>query len=191
MKYNDIFKKYNITLSDLKKIINKYKLTRKKSELYKGNQNAKNNRGGNAKKNNKNAVATGEYEKIYGNVLTKEELNLYNNYKIDSIDNLLIEEYKAEYKLLIIRERRMLERIKKLEEKNQEMTIGFIRQKKTSNTTETTTQTEQILKMIQRIEDGLTRVEESKRKIRENIIKLGFSKKTLELKEKQAENELW
>ena len=65
MKYNDIFEKHNITLSDLKKIINKYKLTRNKSELYKGNQNAKNNSGGSGKSNNKNAVVTGEYERIY------------------------------------------------------------------------------------------------------------------------------
>ena len=64
MTYNDIFKKYNITLSDLKSIINKYKLTRDKRQLYKGNQNAKKNRGGHAKEGNKNAVVTGEYEKI-------------------------------------------------------------------------------------------------------------------------------
>ena len=192
MKYNDIFKKYNITLSDLKKIINKYKLTRKKSELYKGNQNAKNNRGGSAKKNNKNAVITGEYEQIYSDILTEKELNLYNSYTIsnDDIENLLIKEYTSEYKLLTIRENRMLERIKKLEE-DQDMIIEFIRQKKTSDATEKTTQTEQILRAIQRIEDGLTRVQESKRKSRENMIKLGFNKRSLELKEKQIENELW
>ena len=59
MTYKDIFEKYNITLSDLKKIINKNKLTRSKSELLKGNQNAKNNKGGKgAAANNKNAVTT-------------------------------------------------------------------------------------------------------------------------------------
>ena len=44
MTYKDIYKKHNITLSDLKKIIYKYNLTRNKSELYKGNQNAKKNK---------------------------------------------------------------------------------------------------------------------------------------------------
>ena len=196
MKYKDIFKKYNITLSDLKKIINKYKLTRDKSELYKGNQNAKGNRGGAAKKGNQNAVTTGEYENIYGDVLTEDEQKLYNNYKISDkdINNLLINEYVTEYKLLTIRERRMLKRIKILEEKDKDMTIGAIRKKNTngsSGTTETITEAEPTLKTIQRIEDGLTRVQDTKRKSRENMIKLGFSKKTLELKEKQIDNECW
>ena len=76
MKYNDIFEKHNITLSDLKKLIYKYKLTRNKSELYKGNQNAKNNKGGKgATSNNNNAVVTGEYEKIYNK--NKKSLKKY------------------------------------------------------------------------------------------------------------------
>ena len=104
MKYNDIFEKHNITLSDLKKIINKYKLTRNKSELYKGNQNAKNNRGGSGKSNNKNAVVTGEYERIYKDSLTEDEKTIYNTYTInqDDINNLLMNEYIAEYKDLMI-----------------------------------------------------------------------------------------
>ena len=38
MRYKDIFKKYNITLPDLKKIIRKYNLTRDKSQVLKGNK---------------------------------------------------------------------------------------------------------------------------------------------------------
>jgi len=191
MKYKDIFKKYNITLSDLKKIINKYKLTRNKSELYKGNQNAKNNKGGSAKEGNKNSVVTGEYEKIYEDVLTEEEKQLYSNYKISDMDALLIEEYTAEYKLLTIREKRMLKRILQLESKDKDMTIGVIRKKNANNSTETLTEAKPTLETIQRIEDGLTRVQEAKRKSRENMLKLGFSKKALDLKEKQIENDLW
>ena len=197
MKYKDIYAKYNITLSDLKKIINKYKLTRDKKELYKGNKNALKNKGGNgAKKDNKNAVTTGEYESIYDDVLTEEERKIYNNYKIseDDINNLLIEEYMTEYKLLTIREKRMMKRIRILDEKDKDMTIGAIRKKNTSGSdgsTETITEAEPTLKTIQRIEDGLTRVQDTKRKSRENMIKLGFSKKTLELKEKQIDNECW
>lgn len=192
MTYKDIFKKYNITLSDLKKIINKYKLTRSKSELLKGNQNAKNNKGGTgASTNNKNAVITGEYERLFDDVLTEEEKALFKDYKIIDMDNLLMQEYIAEYKLLTIRERRMMLRIKKLERADKDMTIGHIRKKNSDGATETVTEAEATVDKIQRIEDGLTRVTEAKRKSRENMIKLGFSKRELELKEKQAEEDLW
>lgn len=197
MKYNDIFEKHNITLSDLKKIINKYKLTRNKSELYKGNQNAKNNSGGSGKSNNKNAVVTGEYERIYKDTLTEDEKTIYNTYTInqDDINNLLMNEYIAEYKDLMIRKIRMMKRIKELESKDRDMTIGAIKKKNsggnTETTTEATTEAEPTINIIQRIEDGITRVQEAMRKSRENMIKLGFTKKSLELKEKQIENELW
>lgn len=193
MKYNDIFEKHNITLSDLKKIINKYKLTRNKSELYKGNQNAKNNSGGSGKSNNKNAVVTGEYERIYKDTLTEDEKTIYNTYTInqDDINNLLMNEYIAEYKDLMIRKIRMMKRIKELESKDRDMTIGAIKKKNSGGNTETTTEAEPTINIIQRIEDGITRVQEAMRKSRENMIKLGFTKKSLELKEKQIENELW
>lgn len=194
MTYKDIYKKHNITLSDLKKIIYKYNLTRNKSELYKGNQNAKKNKGGTgAANNNKNAVVTGEYEQIYKDVLTEEETKFYNNYTINDndIDNLLLDEYTREYKILTIREMRMLKRIKVLEEKNNDMMIGSIRKKNSDGDTETVTEAEPVSKTIARIEDGLTRVQESKRKSRENMLKLGFSKKMLKLKEKQIENDIW
>ena len=194
MTYKDIYKKHNITLSDLKKIIYKYNLTRNKSELYKGNQNAKKNKGGTgATSNNKNAVVTGEYEQIYKDVLTEEETKFYNNYTINDndIDNLLLDEYTREYNILTIREMRMLKRIKVLEEKNSDMMIASIRKKNDNGDTETITEAETVSKTIARIEDCLTRVQESKRKSRENMLKLGFSKKMLELKEKQIENDIW
>ena len=196
MKYNDIMNKYNITHAELRSIIRRNKLKRTKSKAQIGNKNAVGNKGGQGQPNNKNAVVTGEYENIYDDVLTENEKKLYSNYNIsnEDIDNLLIKEYINEYKLLIIREKRMLKRIKELEEKNKDMTIGAIRKKNTSglsDTTETITEVEPTLKTIQRIEDGLTRVQDTKRKSRENMIKLGFSKKILELKEKQIENECW
>lgn len=193
MKYNDIFKKYNITLSDLKKIINKYKLTRNKSELYKGNQNARNNRGGHPAPKNKNAVTTGEYERIYLDTLTEDEKKIYNTYTInqEDIDNLLMNEYISEYKDLMIRKTRMMKRIQDLESKEKDMTIGSIKKKNTGGNIETTTEAEPTINIIQKIEDSITRVNESMRKSRENMIKLGFTKKSLELKEKQIENELW
>lgn len=192
MRYKDIFKKYNITLPDLKKIIRKYKLTRDKSQVLKGNKNAKNNKGGQPPIGNKNAVTTGEYESIFQNVLTDEEKSIFNKIKVENTDSLLLNEYIEEYKLLTLRELRMMRRIMTLEQSERDMTIGSIKKKNNSQgNIETTTEAEATLDKIQRIEDGLTRVTEAKRKSRENMIKLGFSKRELELKEKQAENDLW
>lgn len=192
MRYKDIFKKYNITLPDLKKIIRKYNLTRDKSQVLKGNKNAKNNKGGQPPIGNKNAVTTGEYESIFQNVLTDEEKSIFKKIKVENTDSLLLNEYIEEYKLLTIRELRMMRRIMTLEQSERDMTIGSIKKKNNSQgNIETTTDAEATLDKIQRIEDGLTRVTEAKRKSRENMIKLGFSKRELELKEKQAENDLW
>ena len=192
MRYKDIFKKYNITLPDLKKIIRKYNLTRDKSQVLKGNKNAKNNKGGQPPIGNKNAVTTGEYESIFQNVLTDEEKSIFKKIKVENTDSLLLNEYIEEYKLLTIRELRMMRRIMTLEQSERDMTIGSIKKKNNSQgNIETTTEAEATLDKIHRIEDGLTRVTEAKRKSRENMIKLGFSKRELELKEKQAENDLW
>ena len=192
MRYKDIFKKYNITLPDLKKIIRKYNLTRDKSQVLKGNKNAKNNKGGQPPMGNKNAVTTGEYESIFQDVLTDEEKDIFKKIKVENTDSLLLNEYIEEYKLLTIREFRMMRRIMTLEKSKTDMTIGSIKKKNNSQGhIETTTEAEATLDKIQRIEDGLTRVTEAKRKSRENMIKLGFSKRELELKEKQAENDLW
>lgn len=192
MRYKDIFKKYNITLPDLKKIIRKYNLTRDKSQVLKGNKNAKNNKGGQPPMGNKNAVTTGEYESIFQDVLTDEEKDIFKKIKVENTDTLLLNEYIEEYKLLTIREFRMMQRIMTLEKSKTDMTIGSIKKKNNSQgNIETTTEAEATLDKIQRIEDGLTRVTEAKRKSRENMIKLGFSKRELELKEKQAENDLW
>lgn len=192
MRYKDIFKKYNITLPDLKKIIRKYNLTRDKSQVLKGNKNAKNNKGGQPPIGNKNAVTTGEYESIFQNVLTDEEKSIFKKIKVENTDSLLLNEYIEEYKLLTIRELRMMRRIMTLEQSERDMTIGSIKKKNNSQgNIETTTEAEATIDKIQRIEDGLTRVTEAKRKSRENMIKLGFSKRELELKEKQAENDLW
>ena len=186
MKYKDIIAKYNITQSELRSIVYKNKLTRTKSKAQIGNKNSVGNNGG-APEENKNAVTTGEYENIYKDVLEPEELELYKKIKTDDREQLLIEEYK----ILTIREQRMLKRIQELKQRGKDMTINFIRNKKSKSEVETVTDAEPTLNMIQRIEDGLTRVQEAKRKSRENMIKLGFSKKTLELKEKQIDNELW
>ena len=170
MKYNDIIDKYNITLPELRSIIRTNKLTRSRSEIKKGNTNSIGNKGGHAPEGNKNSVVTGEYENIYKDVLEPEELELYKKIKTDDREQLLIEEYK----ILTIREQRMLKRIQELKQRGKDMTINFIRNKKSKSEVETVTDAEPTLNMIQRIEDGLTRVQEAKRKVLESLTKINL-----------------
>lgn len=167
MKYNDIMAKYNITQPELRSIIRKNKLTRTKSNAQIGNQNAVGNKGGHPSEENKNAVVTGEYENIYKDVLDDDELELYDKYKVDDAEQLLIEEYK----ILTIREKRMLQRIKDIKSRGKDMTINFIRNEK-GKSTKTITDAEPTLNLIQRIEDGLTRVQEAKRKCIDSLTRL-------------------
>ncbi|PAF22766.1 hypothetical protein CHH49_04055 [Terribacillus saccharophilus] len=71
-----------------------------------GNQNAKGNKGGAAPAGNKNALVTGEYESIYGDVLTEDEQALFG-----VVDTTPLNQVDEEIRLLSIRERRMLKRI--------------------------------------------------------------------------------
>lgn len=168
MKYKDIMEKYNITQPELRSIIRKSKLTRSKSNAQMGNKNAVGNKGGHGTENNKNAVTTGEYEKIYQDVLDQEELEIYNSFEVLDKEQLLINDYK----ILTIREKRMLTRIQTLKQKGKDMTINYIRNKKSKFETETITDAEPTLNMIQKIEDGLTRVQEAKRKCLESLAKI-------------------
>lgn len=165
MKYNDLMSKYNITQPELRSIIRKNKWTRIKNE---GHKNALGNKGGNgAPEENKNAVVTGEYENIYKDVLEEDELELYENYEINDAEQLLIEEYK----ILTIREKRMLQRIKDIKSRGKDMTINYIRNEK-GKSTKTITDAEPTINLIQRIEDGLTRVQEAKRRCIDSLLRL-------------------
>ncbi|RJX40885.1 terminase [Paenibacillus pinisoli] len=78
----------------------------------KGNQNAKGNRGGSGgPAGNKKAVRTGEHESIWWDTLDEEEQEL-----LGEIDTDPIRQADESITLLTIRERRMLQRIKKLTE---------------------------------------------------------------------------
>ena len=75
----------------------------------KGNQNALGNRGGRGMPGNKNAVTTGEYESIWFDCLTEEEQTLC--YAINT-DTLI--QVENDIRLSTLRERRMMERIRRL-----------------------------------------------------------------------------
>ena len=165
MKYKDLMSKYNITQPELRSIIRNNKWKRTKNE---GHKNALGNKGGSgAPEENKNAVVTGEYENIYKDVLEDDELELYENYEINDAEQLLIEEYK----ILTIREKRMLQRIKDIKSRGKDMTINYIRNEK-GKSTKTITDAEPTINLIQRIEDGLTRVQEAKRRCIDSLLRL-------------------
>lgn len=156
MKYKEIIDKYDITQPELRSIIRKNKLTRSKSEIQKGNQNAIGNSGGHGTEGNKNAVTTGEYENIFSSVFDDDENTIMQGSPKGTRATLL-----EELKILTIREKRMLSRIKTLKDKNRDLTITKMQKNQDNNSTEA----QNTLLLINKIEDGLTRVQESKRRM--------------------------
>ena len=132
LTYKEIEQKHSIKPNQLKWLIQKHKWKRKsnRKQAQKGNQNAKGNKGGTgAKTGNKNALTTGEYETILYDVLSKEEQSLYKKLEIQDKKNVLQEEFK----ILTIRELRILKRIKELKDKNKDMNIEKIIKRKYSS----------------------------------------------------------
>lgn len=162
MKYKDIIAKYNITQSELRSIVYKNKLNRTKSKAQIGNKNSVGNNGG-APEENKNAVTTGEYENIFSSVLDDDENTIMQGSSKGTRATLL-----EELKILTIREKRMLSRIKTLKDKNRDLTITKMQKNQDSNSTEA----QNTLLLISRIEDGLTRVQESKRRMLDLLYKI-------------------
>lgn len=183
--YNQIAKKYKITYNDVTYLIKKNKWKRKSnlSKVKKGNKNAVGNRGGpGAGKGNKNALTTGEYETIYDDLLTDEEKQLIKQFELEDKKEHIL----SELKILTIRERRILTKIKKLEN-GKEMNI--VRMSKISsnniryrdNGTSTTTEVESTINIIQRLEEALTRVQEAKRRYIDSYHKIEADNRKLEL----------
>ena len=195
LKYKDIQEKYNITNNQLIYLIQKNKWKRKnnRSEALKNNKNAKGNKGGpGAEKGNKRALSTGEYENIFSGVFSEEENEIFKNYKIECKKTALLEELKV----LTIREKRMLERIKQLTDKNKDMTVDSISKTNYQNshwnnqdTITTITHAENTTMAVQRIEEALTRVQESKRRCIESLNKIGIDSEKLEIEKAKLELE--
>ena len=129
-----------------------------------------------AKKGNKNAVKTGEYETIWLDQLTDEERELYNR-----LDTEVAVRIETSIRLVEIRERRMLERIASL--KNQDMTVvEEITEEPGEEITggegkgDTTKRTKKAgtLGQIQAIEEALTRVAAQKAKLIELKHRIGL-----------------
>ncbi len=195
--YKDIQKKHDITNNQLIYLVQKSNWKRKsnRSKVMKKNKNAKGNSGGHAPESNKNAVITGEYENIFSGIFSEEEKNFFYNHKISNKKEVLIKELNT----LIIRESRILKRIKKYEN-NKDMSIIRITELRSkglnykSNGKSTTTDKENNINIIHRLEDALTRVQDSIRKVTDSLnkleidnIKLKIEKEKLEIEKKRLE----
>ncbi len=182
--YNELAKKYKITYNQVTYLIKKQKWKRESnlSITHIGNQNAVGNSGGpGASEGNKNAVTTGEYETIFFEVLNDEEKSLYQGLEIQNKKQCV----EQEYKLLTVREYRILKRIKSLQDKEKDMNIERIVKRQynsdNSNETETVTEAINIITPLQRLEDALTRIQDAKRKCLETLHKMETDDRKLEL----------
>ena len=182
--YKQLAQKYKITYNQVTYLIKKQKWTRNSnlSLTHLENKNAVGNRGGKgAKKNNKNAVTTGEYEKIFYDILTDEEKDLFEKIEIEN-KKICVEQ---EYKMLTVREYRILKRIKSFQDKEKDMNIERIVKRqynsKLSSETETVTEAISVINPLQKLEDALTRIQEAKRKCLETLHKIENDDRKLEL----------
>ena len=163
MTYKDIQEKHNITKNKLIYLIqkNNWKRESNRSKVQKGNKNAKNNKGG-APEKNKNALTTGEYENIFSSVLDDDEIDILGK-TIGTREMIL-----GELNILTVREKRMMRRILELKAKQKDMVVT--RMKKDNENT--TTEVQNTLFLINKIEDGLTRVQQSKKKMLDLLYKI-------------------
>lgn len=186
--YKEIQDKYSITPSQLKWIIQKNKWKRKsnKAKAQKGNKNAKGNKGGTgAKKGNKNAVTTGEYETILINELSEEEKLLYQNCDIDDTEA----ELKKQYKMLCVREFRITKRIENLQNKNKEMTVEYITKNINEDGTGTSTHATNTINLLQKLDDSLSRIQEQKRRCIDSLHRIRSDNRRLEIELIRLERE--
>lgn len=165
MTYKELQDKYKITGGQIKYLIkkNEWKRPSNRSNVQKDNKNAKGNKGGpGAEKGNKKALTTGEYENIFSSVLDDDEVEILGK-TIGTREMIL-----GELNILTVRERRMLNRIKELKAKQKDMIITKLQK---SNDT-TSTEAQNTLFLINKIEDSLTRVQQSKKKMLDLLYKI-------------------
>ena len=124
-----------------------------------------------ARPNNKNAVSTGEYERIMFDTMDETELQLIKTIEENKKDLLI-----KEIQLLTVRERRMLKRIKDLSEKEMEVVREIER-----GEDETEIESENTLLQIQNIEEALSRVQEKKLKAIDSLHKYEIDESKFEL----------
>lgn len=152
-KYSEICEKFGITRNNLVYLRNKYKWKRKSNRSR-------------AQKNNKNAVTTGEYEKIYEGLFTEEELQFFTDEeKAVSAREVLIKTYKT----LVIRKIRIMKRLQTIEQSKKELSIEQIKKKNDGYSVETETIATDIDEKIIKFHDALTRVDNQILRVAERL----------------------
>lgn len=180
--YKQIAQKHNVTYNEVVYLVkkNKWKRESNLSKVKKGNQNAKGNRGGpGAEKGNTRALKTGEYETIYDDLLTDEEKAIMKQQEIYDKKYQII----SEIKILSIRERRIMQKIKVV---NDGKDLTIIRMSKSASSykgsgSTTMTEAESTINIVQRLEEALTRVQEAKRRYIDSYHKIETDDRKLEL----------
>ncbi|MBR3697591.1 MAG: hypothetical protein IKM97_04965 [Clostridia bacterium] len=182
--YKKLAGKYGLTYNQVTYLIKKEKWQRQSnlSITHIGNKNAVGNCGGpGATKGNKNAVTTGEYETLFFDVLTEEEQRLYQNLEIINKKKCV----ENEYKMLAIREYRVLKKIKTIQDKEKDMNVERIVKRQynsnNSNETETVTEAINVITPLQKLEDALTRIQDAKRKCLDTLHRMETDDRRLEL----------
>lgn len=187
--YKQIAEKHGVTYNEVIYLVKKKKWTRESnlSKVKKGNQNAKGNKGGpGAEKGNIRALKTGEYETIYDDLLTEEEKEIMMQQELYDKKYQIM----SEIKILSIRERRILKKIEDLQN-GEEMNLVRISKNEAfkNNGTLITTELENKTDITQRLEDALTRVQESKRRYLDSYHKIENDDRKLELELIRLERE--
>ena len=179
--YKQLAKKYKISYNQVTYLVKKQEWKRESnlSLTHIGNTNAVGNSGGpGAPEGNKRAVTTGEYEKL---ILTDEEKQLYDSLVIENKRTCI----EKDYKMLCIREFRILKRIKSIQDKEKDMNIERIVKRQynsnSSNETETVTEAINVITPLQKLEDSLTRIQEAKRKCIDSLHKMETDDRRFEL----------
>ncbi len=151
----------------------------------KGNKNAK---GHGAPIGNKNNFKHGIYEKIYQSVLDDDEKQMIQAMSFEDEEYLLIEQIQ----LLTVREYRLMRRIEEHTNIKGGLAVEHVTNRKQkeeigndiSTQTETITQTVSTTEIIDKIENGLTKIQSSKTRCIEALNKLRTNKKKLESEDK-------
>lgn len=127
-----------------------------------------------ARPGNKNAVRTGEYEKIMFDTLDETEVQLINSIEENKKDLLI-----KEIQLLTVRERRMLKRIENLKKEQLTLVSHTIGEEKGQDTD--VQEFEGTLGQIQNIEEALSRVQDKKLKAIDSLHKFELDEYKFEL----------
>lgn len=173
-------------------------LQKKKRGGQPGNQNAKGSKGGSgaAPLRNKNAETHGAYSKVYWDSLDEDELDL-----IESMDDSEEQQLIMQLQMFSVRERRLMKRIKKyreVEEENHGLAVKAVSKTKKvedltdidgesvgsgkfKKVTETSaTNTEPVMNSIMALEAELTKVQKAKTKAIETLSKHRLEKVKIE-----------